>query len=59
VFLSRSRDRGATWSQPLKLSSDGAQAVYPRVVATATALAVFWTESVPGGPGTLRTIVVR
>jgi hypothetical protein len=59
VFLSRSRDRGVTWSEPMKLSGDTVHAVYPRVVATASAFAVFWTESAPGGAGALRTIVLR
>ncbi len=58
VFLSRSKDGGAAWSKPVKLSSEGASAIYPRVVATQANLLVVWTESV-GNESRLRMVLMK
>ena len=58
VFLSRSRDGGGAWSKPVKLSSDAASAVYPRIVATASGLLVVWTESA-GNESRLRMVLMK
>jgi hypothetical protein len=45
VFLARAKDAGAAWSKPVRLSAEGASAIYPRVVATRSNLLVVWTET--------------
>jgi hypothetical protein len=45
VFMSRSKNDGAEWSKPLKLSAERASAIYPRVVATNSSFLVLWTET--------------
>ena len=59
VFMARSGNRGATWSRPVKLSAESANAVYPRVAAAREGFVVFWTETPAAGPGALRTVLVR
>jgi hypothetical protein len=58
VFLSRSKDRGAAWSKPVRLSAEGASAIYPRIVATQSNLLVVWTETM-GGDTRLRMVLTR
>jgi hypothetical protein len=58
VFLSRSKDGGAVWSKPVRLSSEGASAIYPRIVATQSNLLVLWTET-NGGDTRLRMVLTR
>jgi hypothetical protein len=45
VFLARSRNAGAEWTKPVRLSAAGGGASYPRVVATRGNLLVVWTET--------------
>jgi BNR repeat-like domain len=45
VFMSRSKNSGAEWSKPMKLSAERASAIYPRVVATNASFLVLWTET--------------
>jgi hypothetical protein len=58
VFLSRSKDGGAGWSRPVRLSSEGASAIYPRVVATQSNLLVVWTEAA-GKESRLRMVLTK
>lgn len=58
VFLSRSRDGGREWTRPMRLSADGASAIYPRVVATPANLLVVWTESA-ANESRLRMILMK
>jgi hypothetical protein len=58
VFLSRSKDGGAAWSKPLRLSAEGASAIYPRIVATQANLLVVWTEST-GSDTKLRMVLLK
>ena len=58
IFLARSLDGGASWSQPSRLSAETAHAVYPRVVATRSNLLVAWTEAV-GSESRLRMLLVK
>jgi hypothetical protein len=48
VFLARSRNAGAEWSKPMRLSAETASATYPRVVAGRSNLLVVWTETAAG-----------
>jgi hypothetical protein len=57
--MSRSRNAGGQWSQPVRLSSDGVNAVYPRVAATRENLVVLWTEAAPDGPSKLRMVLLK
>ncbi len=59
IFLARSRDGGASWSPPARLSADTAHAIYPRVVATHGHFVVFWTETPAQGASALRTVLVK
>lgn len=45
VFISESGDGGSTWSQPRRLSSQGAEATHPRIVTVDGHYCVFWTQS--------------
>ena len=59
VYAMQSADAaGQRWHKPARLSADRADAVYPRVLATASGFLVAWTESVQGGPPVLRTQVL-
>jgi hypothetical protein len=59
IFMSRSRDDGARWSQPVRLSADGVNAVYPRIAAARRNLLVLWTEAAPDGPSKLRMVLLK
>jgi hypothetical protein len=59
VFLSRSRDRGASWSPPVRLSAEAGYAVYPRIAAARDHFVVLWTETPSAGATTLRTVLIR
>ncbi|MDB5904129.1 MAG: repeat domain protein [Betaproteobacteria bacterium] len=59
VFMSRSRNEGAQWSQPVRLSSDGVNAVYPRIAATRENLLVLWTEAAADAPSKLRMVMLK
>jgi hypothetical protein len=48
VFLARSRNAGAEWSKPMRLSSESASATYPRIVASRSNLLALWTETAAG-----------
>jgi hypothetical protein len=58
VFLSRSKDGGAAWSQPVRLSAESASATYPRIVTTSSNLLVVWTETT-GNETKLRMVMMR
>jgi hypothetical protein len=58
VFLARSKDAGAAWSKPVRLSAEGASAIYPRVVATQSNLLVVWTETA-GSETRLRMVLTK
>ncbi|HEV7802941.1 MAG TPA: sialidase family protein [Burkholderiales bacterium] len=59
VFLARSQSGGQTWSQPVRLSSEGVNAIYPRVVAARANLLVLWTEAAAGGESRLRMVLMK
>jgi hypothetical protein len=47
-FIS-SADQGKTWSHPKQISTPGAVADHPRIIATPSGFRVFWTEKQPAG----------
>ena len=58
IMAAVSHDAGKTWSPPRRLSDGAANAAYPRLVATATAYRVFWTESANDRPGSWKTTLL-
>ena len=58
VFLSRSKDGGAAWSKPVRLSSEGASAIYPRIVVAPSNLLAVWTETI-GNESRLRMVLTK
>ena len=58
VFIARSKNGGADWTRPMKLSADGSSAVYPRIVATPSNFLVVWTEGT-GAAGRLRMLLIK
>jgi hypothetical protein len=59
VFMSRSAGAGEAWSKPVRLSSESASAIYPRVVAARSNLLVLWTEAAPGAESKLRMLLLK
>jgi hypothetical protein len=59
VFFARSANGGESWSKPVRLSSEGAGAIYPRIVAARSNLLVLWTEAPAGGESRLRMVVMK
>lgn len=49
VFVEESVDNGEHWSASKLLSSAGASATFPRIVATPTGLLAMWLEQTPAG----------
>jgi hypothetical protein len=50
VRMQSSTDDGKTWSAPVTISSTKANATHPRVVFSAKAFQIFWTESAENAP---------
>jgi Neuraminidase (sialidase) len=44
IFVAKSQDGSATWSEPKRLSEQAIMASHPRIVATAQGFVAFWTE---------------
>ncbi|HEV7394013.1 MAG TPA: hypothetical protein VGO08_20410, partial [Burkholderiales bacterium] len=59
VFAARSRNSGREWSKPLKLSSENANAIYPRVVAASSNILVLWTEASAAESSKLRMVLLK
>ena len=59
VFVARSRNSGKEWSNPLKLSSENANAIYPRVVAASSNILVLWTEASATESSKLRMVLLK
>jgi hypothetical protein len=59
VFIARSKNNGEEWSKPVKLSSENAHAMYPRVVVARSNLLVFWTEAASGEEAKLRIVLMK
>ena len=58
IFLARSRNSGDEWTKPMRLSSEGLNASYPRVVAAKSNWLVLWTEA-SGNDSKLRMIFMK
>ena len=58
VFLARSRNAGTEWGKPMRLSTEGASATYPRIAATRSNLLIAWTETA-GGETRLRMLLMK
>jgi hypothetical protein len=43
----------------VRLSSEGVNAIYPRVVAARANLLVLWTEAAAGGESRLRMVLMK
>lgn len=53
IFATASTDAGQSWSAPKRLTPPNVSATHPRIVRTANAFRVFWTQSpTEGGPST-------
>jgi hypothetical protein len=57
--MARSTNDGKQWSKPLKLSSEGANAIYPRIVAPSSNVVVLWTEAAADSPSKLRMVLMK
>jgi hypothetical protein len=58
AFVARSRNGGADWSSPIRLSVETAAAMYPRAVATNANFLVLWTETA-GQETRLRMLLLK
>jgi hypothetical protein len=59
IFMARSTNGGKEWSKPLKLSSEGANAIYPRIVAPSSGVVVLWTEAAADSQSKLRIVLMK
>jgi hypothetical protein len=57
IYAAYSLDNGGTWSAPQRLSADGVDAVYPRLVSTGRGFLVLWTQSSASGASALKMAV--
>jgi hypothetical protein len=53
IWAATSRDNGLSWSAPIRLSADTADATNPRIVPVTSGYRVFWTQQQPHRPPTL------
>jgi len=53
IWAATSRDNGLSWSAPVRLSTDTADATNPRIVPVTSGYRVFWTQQQPQRPPTL------
>lgn len=54
VFIAKTKDGGKTWTPPEQLSTSGAKAKYPRLLASNNQFIVLWTEEAETGAPLLR-----
>jgi hypothetical protein len=59
VLMSRSRNEGRDWSEPVRLSSEAVGAVYPRIVAARENFVALWTETPDNAPSRLRMVLLK
>lgn len=59
VWSAFSLDAGNTWSEPKRLTAQGASGVFPRVVPAGDGFRVFWTSEVPGQPATWTSLPLQ
>lgn len=59
IFVSTSDARGETWEEPARLSTQGAEATHPRVIAHENGFRVFWTETMADGSSRWTSAEVR
>lgn len=56
IVIAKSTDGGKSWSEPARINEAGANAAYPRILATAVGFRVFWTELPADGRGVWKSV---